>query len=186
MVKTRGPVTLFGLTEKVDSVMFVRLEGNDRSQYISTQPIESNWNEDGYAYLLNAPPGRYAVVATFFASRPTVESPSGGDHTYTTYFSRDLVNATEVTVEPGKIVFMGEFTVVWSTSFEEADDVQLHYLRLISPGIEDRNKFLGMLSGDYHYTATLHEVNQDGEAREKFLATTRENLGAAGWLAAIN
>ncbi len=189
-VKTRAPIKLF--TGKVDSVMFVRLEGNDRSQYISTQPIASNYIKGGYIYLLNAPPGRYAAVATYLSKMSAPTAPTGGggvtvtvssgDTDYTTYFSRDLVKATEVTVEPGKIVFMGEVNVDTSTSFEDADDIQSHYFRLISPGVEDRNKFLGLMSGDYHYTGTLHEVNQDDEAREKFLATTRENLGEAGWL----
>ncbi len=193
LVKTRAPIKLF--SGKVDSVMFVRLEGNDSSQYISTQPIASNYNKDGYIYLLNAPPGRYVAVAAFRsqASAPTAPTGGGvtvtvnpGDTDYTTYFSRDLVKATEVTVEPGRIVFMGEFIVDTSTKFENADDVQSHYFRLISPGVENRNKFLGLMSGDYHYTGTLHEVNQDDEAREEFLATTRENLSEAGWLTAIN
>jgi hypothetical protein len=189
-VKNRAPIKLF--TGKPDSLMFVRLEGDDSSQYISTQPIASNYNKDGYIYLLNAPPGRYVAVATYQskASAPTAPTGGGGvtvtvnsgDTDYTTYFSRDLVKATEVTVEPGGIVFMGELVVDTSTSFKDADDIQLHYFRLISPGVEDRNKFLGLMSGDYHYTGTLLELNQDDEAREKFLATTRENLGEAGWL----
>jgi hypothetical protein len=190
-VKTRAPIKLF--TGKADSVMFVRLDGNDGSQYISTQPITSNYNKGGYIYLLNAPPGRYAAVATFQskASAPTAPTGGGvtvtvnpGDTDYTTYFSRDLVEATEVTVEPGRIVFMGELIVDTSTSFEDADDVQMHYFRLISPGVEDRNKFLGLMSGDYHYTGSLHEVKADDEAQEKFLATTRENLAEVGWLVA--
>ncbi len=194
LVKTRAPIKMF--SAKVDSVMFVRLEGNDRSQYISTQPIASNYNKDGYIYLLNAPPGRYVAVATFRsqASAPTAPAGGGGvtvtvnpgDTDYTTYFSRDLVKATEVTVEPGSIVFMGEFTVDTSTKFEDADDVQSHYFRLISPGVEDRNKFLGLMSGDYHYTGTLHKVNQDEEVRERFLATTKKNLGEAGWFSEVD
>ena len=194
LVKTRAPIKLF--SAKVDSVMFVRLEGNDRSQYISTQPIASNYNKDGYIYLLNAPPGRYAAVATFRsqASAPTAPAGGGGvtvtvnpgDTDYTTYFSRDLVKATEVTVEPGRIVFMGEFIVDTSTKFENADDVQSHYFRLISPGVEDRNKFLGLMSGDYHYTGTLYKVNQNEEVRERFLATTKENLGEAGWFSEVD
>ena len=194
LVKTRAPIKLF--SGKVDSVMFIRLEGNDSSQYISTQPIASNYNKDGYIYLLNAPPGRYAAVATFRsqASAPTAPaSGSGvtvtvnpGDTDYSTYFSRDLVKATEVAVEPGRIVFMGEFIVDTSTSFEDADDLQLHYFRLISPGVEDRSKFFGLFSGDYHYTGTLHKMNQDEEARERFLVKTRKNLGEAGWLAEVD
>ncbi len=194
LVKTRARIKLFSV--KVDSVMFVRLEGNDSSQYISTQPIASNYNKDGYIYLLNAPPGRYTAVATFRSQASPPSAPGGGggftvtvnpgDTDYTTYFSRDLVKATEITVEPGRIVFMGEVIVDTSTSFKDADDVQSHYFRLISPGVEDRNKFLGLMSGDYHYTGTLHEVNKDDEARERFLATTKENLGEAGWLAEID
>ncbi len=175
LVKTRAPIKLF--SNKVDSVKFVRLEGNDRSQYISTQPIASNYNKDGYIYLLNAPPGRYAAVAA-----SDIQSHAEGNQRFSTYFSRDLVKATEVTVEPGRIVFMGEFIVDTSTSFEDADDVQSHYLRLISPGVEGRSTFWGSMMGDNHYTGTLHEVNQDEEARDRFLATTRENLGEVGWL----
>jgi hypothetical protein len=177
--------------------MFVRLEGNDRSQYISTQPIASNYNKDGYIYLLNAPPGRYAAVATYRSQAGAPSAPTGtdgggvtvtfnpGDTDYTTYFSRDLVTATEVTVEPGRIVFMGEFIVDMSTSFKDTDDVQRHYFRLISPGVEDRNEFLGLMSGDYHYTGTLHELTQDEDAHKRFLTATRKNLGEAGWMIAV-
>ena len=183
LVKTRAPIKLF--SAKVDSVMFVRLESNDSSQYISTQPIRSNYNKDGYIYLLNAPPGRYAAVATF-RSQASAPAGGGGFTYFTTYFSRDLVKATEVTVEPGRIVFMGEVIVDTSTSFKDADDVQSHYFRLISPGVEDRNKFLGLLSSDHHYTGTLHKVNQDEEVRERFLATTKKNLGEAGWFSEVD
>ena len=62
LVKSRSQMLV---THKVDNVTFARLEGNDTSQYISTQLITSNYNKDGYIYLLNAPPGRYAAVATF-------------------------------------------------------------------------------------------------------------------------
>jgi hypothetical protein len=176
LVKTRAPIKLFSM--KVDNVMFVRLEGNDRWQYISTHPITSNYNKDGYVYLLNAPPGRYAAVATL-----ELQSQGGGVQRFSTYFSRDLVKATEVILEPGRIVFMGEFVVDTSTSFKDADDVQSHYLKLISPDVEGRSTFWGSMMGDNHFTGTLHEVNKNEEAHEKFLATTRENLGEVGWLA---
>ena len=159
-------------------VWFVRLEGNDRSQYISAHPISSNYKKDDYFYLLNAPPGRYAVVVTF-----RVDYSQDIKKKYTTYFPRDLVEATEVIVEPGRIVFMGELIFDTSTSFKDADDMQLHYLRFICPRCEDRSKLFRWMSPDQHYTATLHEVNQDEEARERFLATISENLGEVGWLA---
>ncbi len=176
LVKTRAPTKL--VTHKVDSVTFARLEGNDTSQYISTQLITSNYNEDGYIYLLNAPPGRYAAVATFRLHQDFFQGYYTRFHTY---FSRDLVKATEVTVEPGRIVVMGEFKVDTS-DFKDADDVQSHYLRLISPGLEGKSTWAQVRMGVHYYTGTLHEVNQDEEARERFLATTRENLGEVGWL----
>ena len=176
MVKTGARNKLFGVEQ--DSVKFVRLEGNDRSQYISTQLIASNYNKNDYFYLLNVPPGRYVVVATFRSETTDTRVV----YRYTTYFPHDLVKATEVFVEPGRIVFMGEFIFDTSTSFKDADDIQLHYVRLICPRCEDRNKLFRLMSTDQHFTATLHEVNQDEEARERFLAITSENLGDVGWL----
>ncbi len=176
LVERRARNMLFSVRQT--RVWFVRLEGNDRLQYISTHPIYSNYSKDDYFYLLNAPPGRYAAVVT---SR--VDNTQDIKRKYTTYFPRDLVEATEVIVEPGRIVFMGELIFDTSTSFKDADDIQLHYLRFICPRCEDRSKLRGWMSPDQHYTATLHEVNQDEEARERFLATISENLGEVGWLA---
>ena len=175
LVKSRSQMLV---RHKADSVTFARLEGNDTSQYISTQLITSNYKKDGYIYLLNAPPGRYAAVATFRLYQDFLD---GSVSRHYTYFSRDLVKATEVTVEPGRIVFMGEF-IVDTSSFKDADDVQSHYDRLISPDLEGRSVSWQVRMGVLHYTGTLHEVNQDEEARERFLATTRENLGEVGWL----
>ena len=104
----------------------------------------------------------------------------GATH-YATYFSEELIRKTLTTVKTGEIAFMGGFVVDTNLSFEEADDVQMHYYRLLAPGDEDRG-FLSMaFSGDYHYRGSLKAARQDESAREAFLESGRGKLVEAGW-----
>ena len=188
-VKTRAPIKLF--SNKPDRVFFIRLPEGGRSPYTTDQLIASNYLKGEYVYLLNVPPGRYAAVAT---SRTQSGSPfappteggvsvtlSVGRTNYTTFFSEELIKQTEVTVGPASIAFAGEFVIDTTVGLKGAEDVQLHYFRLLAPGAENRSGLAAIFSGDYHYRGSLHDVRKDQEATQRFLKKTREYLGEAGW-----
>ena len=195
LLTVRAPVKMFSTKE--DRVMFIRLDDEQDAPYLSTKPIASNYVKDGYIYLLNVPPGRYAAVASFRSQSAAPATPppgsSGvnvtvnpGDSDFSTFFSVDVIKATTVTVEPGQLAFIGEVVVDSSTHLENADDAQAHYYRLLAPGAEDKSGFKGMMSGSYYYTGSLHTVNRDEAAYGRFLDKSTKNLGERGWAAMLH
>ena len=189
-LKNRAPIKLF--SNSPDRVYFVRLEeGDNPNTAISLVP--SNYAKGNYIYLLNAEPGRYAAVASMRVQRRMAApaAPSSGlsisfgaasKSTYTTYFAEDIIEMTQVTVTPGSINFIGEYTVD-DAKLKDADQAQLHYYRLIEPGAEKNRGLLSLFAGELEisYQGSLHEVQRDAEAEAKFLAAAKKHLGKAGW-----
>jgi hypothetical protein len=169
-LKTRPPVKI--VTQKPDRVYFVKLHEGTESSLIQSSVMASNYVKGDYIYLLNAPPGRYVAVA---ATRSQFVV-SLGKTDYATYFPKELIKLTEVTVKPGSVVFMGEFIVDQSVGLKGCDDVQLHYYRLLAPGAENRIMF-----GDYHYRGSLYRAHQDKAAYDQYLIKAKEHLGDTGW-----
>jgi hypothetical protein len=77
--------------------------------------IRSNYVKDSRAYLLNAGPGTYVAVASMFLS------PGVQRGTYITYFPRDLLEYTRITVREGEVAFMGAFDLGTSVGLDGAD-----------------------------------------------------------------
>ena len=161
-VKTRVPIKIF--TVKPDRVYFARLYEDNESSFIRHTVIPSNFARGGYFYLLNVPPGRYAAVATFRSQSRLLNSSSPSSSNLTisipiedrTYFSKEIVKLTEVTVKAGAIAFMGEFIVDQSHGLGDADEVQLHYHRLLVPEHERIGSFWRFIAGMYDYEGSLH------------------------------
>lgn len=193
-VKNRAPIKLF--SNSPDRVYFVRLEEGD-SPNTSTQVIPSNYAKGNYIYLLNAEPGRYAAVACMRVQR-TMAAPAapasgvsvsfnpGSKSTYTSYFAEDLIEMTQVTVTPGSINFIGEYTVD-DAKLKDPDSAQLHYYRLIEPGAEKGRGLLALFAGklEISYRGSLHEVKRDAEAEAQFLAAAKKHLAETGWSSLI-
>lgn len=177
-VELRAPIKIF--TAHAEMVYFVKLsEGAD--PYLGGQLRPSNYRSGSQVYLLNAAPGRYAVVAAFERK----STYRGGSTTYTTFFSDELRQSTEVDVAPGTIVFMGNLVVNMSVGVDRGDASQIHFAQLIAPGIADRGWLGGALSGENVYHGKLQEIHRDAAAEASFLAKAREHLGQAGWTQAI-
>jgi hypothetical protein len=203
-VKTRAPLKLFG--DKANMVYFIKLDEVDsvaRANYMvqSNQLIQSNYVRKNQIYLLNAKPGRYAVVATFYSkSTPNLPSESGpaksgvsvsiglnmpSENKYTTFFSKEIIKLTEVSVRPGAFAFIGDYVIDQSTGFKEADDAQLHYLQLIAPGA--KTGYLSMaFSGSNYYKGSLHEHKRDEQAKKQFLTNALEHLQGTEWTSIIH
>lgn len=156
-------------------VYFAKIDNQDG--ILQQQFIRSNYVTDNRAYLLNARPGTYVAVASLF--RAPV-SPA----TYTTYFPRDLVEQTKVTVHEHEFAFMGSCIVDSSVGLGGADAVQTHYKNVIAPSVNT-----GMLSmafsGEVQYRGTLRERKNDAHSRSAFFRQAKEDLKGSDWTALV-
>jgi hypothetical protein len=180
-----------GFHYSCDQVYFIKVdEGEDL--YTQGTLIQSNYTKGGQIYLLNAKPGRYAVVAIVDFKKmiiPASSAPSSGfsisftprsDYSYTTFLPKNVIKLTEVTVAPGTIAFAGKYVVNANMGFEDADDAQLHYFQLVAPGA--KIDFISMgFSGRIYYRGSLHMEHRDKQAENEFLNNALENLKNTAW-----
>ncbi len=96
------------------------------------------------------------------------------------YLPTTLIDKTTVTVGPSEVGFIGEI-VLDKTSWEDADDAQLHYYRLLAPGHEDSNFLMKVLSRQRHDAGIEHELDQGQATRRRFLEHSQRELADAGW-----
>lgn len=154
----KAPIGVFN--NKPAQVYFAKIDNQDG--LLQQQVIRSNFVKDGRAYLLNVRPGTYVAVGDFFL--PPMQVSKG---TYTTYFSKELVEQTKVTVLENDFVFMGSYVVGDSVGLDGADEVQAHYKNILAPG--ETTGLLGMsFSGAVHYRGTLRERKVDEQTRAEF------------------
>jgi len=187
-VKTEAPVGIF--TDIPDRIFFVKIDNDDSIK--QNQIIPSNYAKDGRVYLLNANPGQYAAVAAFkkqkalpFSSAPqsgVSVSFSVGSTGYTTYFPRELIEATRVNVGSSEAVFMGSYVVKQTVGLKEAEPIQYHYAELLSPG-SAKSGIGHWLSGDYHYRGSVADMKNDDTAKQEFLEKSEGDLREGGWAA---
>jgi hypothetical protein len=176
-VKTRAPVKI--AVDKPAQVFFIKVD-REEDLYAQGSFIRSSYAEGGQVYLLNVKPGRYAAVACYKKKRVGMVTE------YTTFFPKELIKFSEVTVAPATIAFMGEYVVDQSVGLEGADDAQVHYARLISPGAftgTEKMVLLPVLTGhgDYYYKGSLHEEKRDKQVEIKFLTNALEDFKGTEW-----
>ena len=178
-VKLKAPIELF--SRHPDRVYFVKVDKDD-DIYTASQIIPSNYVKGDYVYLLNATPGRYAVVASFLEQRGQM----GRSTTYTTFFSEEVIKRTQTVVTSGAMAFMGEYVLGTSGSFDEADNAQRHYFHSLAPnalmgtGVM-ANILSGMTSGTFYYSGMLKEEHKETQAEKSFLDTSAESFKGTGW-----
>jgi hypothetical protein len=100
---------------------FVRL--NEKEDILKQdRVILSSDSNSGYIYLLNAQPGRYAIVAVNYR----------GD---TYVLPKRLIEQSVTTVAPGTVGYLGEYEVEISylRADDWDDDVEQYYLKLLGP-----------------------------------------------------
>jgi hypothetical protein len=171
-----------------ERVYFVRIEDGDPLSQAAV--ISSNYYADGYVYLLDARPGRYAAVATAkltgggpgaSAEKAPVGggvsvgmSFSAGPSESVTLFPGDAIQGTLIDVTPGSVSFMGAWVLgqPWMPGIgDDADAAQLHYSRLM------KGQGVGT---SYRLGSELQSDRSDSVMLE-FLPHARERLAAKGW-----
>jgi hypothetical protein len=132
-IQSRGPVALAS-RPYASVVFFVNVdEGVD---ILSAETVlASSFSAKNQVYLLNVKPGKYVAVGAY-TPEFTAHTQGVNDMPSTSiYFDKDMIPATEVTVQAGKITFAGEIIVKVSVSMKHADEAQTHYGDLIGNGV---------------------------------------------------
>jgi hypothetical protein len=191
-VKTRAPIKTF--TDKPNVVYFINAEQGE-DVYTQGNFIRSNYAKGGQVYLLNLKPGHYAAVGCYkriIGASPDDSGICSEGITNTTFFPKELIKLTEVTVAPGTIAFMGKYVIDTSTGLKDADDAQLHYAQLIWPGALLSYSAVGTAimvvlpvfteRCEYAYKGSLHEEKCDKRAEIGFLDNALEHFKGTGWI----
>ncbi|MBW1687325.1 MAG: hypothetical protein JRS35_19985 [Deltaproteobacteria bacterium] len=187
-----------------ERVYFVRIEEGDPLSQEAVIP--SNYFEDGYVYLLNASPGRYAAVAAATLTRGSEGGPSALPPTMTNvgggvsvggsvgavpqpptesigFLPEGSIEATVVEVKRGSVAFMGEWVFrgpwyVWIGDIgDDADAAQLHYAELLKA-----QKRIGV----YHDVCAELKSDRTAAAWRRFLATAQERLAGTDWMGILD
>ena len=162
---------------QLTTIYFARLE-EGQGDFISKSPLTpSNGNVGNRFYLLNALPGRYVAVAARGVDAKRRPEPAGSAQSlvvigeraaYYVAFSKPLIALTEVKVEPGRLAFMGHFSVKVRVEWGKprADEVQVDtFLRFETPAL------LG----------SVQDVKQGVESGQEFLMKARDDLSESAW-----
>jgi len=184
-VKVNPPIGFFGTAP--NTVYFVRLDGAESLERGTV--IASTMEIGGLAYLLNVPAGEYAAVASTEAKEiQTAQPPPGGvsiglartSH-YSTFYSREIVESTRVTVQPGRFAFIGRLVVDTSVGLSSADPTQLHYISLLAPGAATST--FGQIAsvGNYQYAGGLGEIQRDAGTLNELRTRAAKDLAGGGW-----
>lgn len=147
-------------------VYFIRLDP-DRNLYTHEHLIPSNYVQGNHYYLLNAKPGRYAVVAGLRHQEITLRKQG-------IFFPKAFIEQTSVSVAPGSVAYMGEYTVGISL-FKKEDEAQEHYAKLLRPVVT----VFGL--NETGSRVSLRAANHDPTVEAIFLKKTMELLGPTGW-----
>ena len=176
-VTVRGRFPL-GQKSPAIQVYFVRL-AEDADMYSAESVIASDFSKGKQVYLLNAKPGRYVAVAARLRNQAAFVA--AGD--YVVFFDRALIPQTAIEVTAGRIAFMGDLAVDLKVKMSEADEAQMHYLRLVEPEAA-RMGFMGRaLSHEYMYRGELIELDREAATEKAFWTLARAKIfaGAPDW-----
>jgi len=148
------------------AVYFVRCEG-DVDVTRLPEVIRSDYYADGVYALLNAAPGRYAVVGCY---------ARGNGREWNAYFAATLIRASEKEAAPGQAVVLGSFDVDLRSISTSGDEAQEHYLQVIAPTWNRRTTALKLFTRDEHaWGTTWRDRGDEGP----ILARLRKRLGPA-------
>jgi hypothetical protein len=167
-------------------IIFVRLQADGQNR--QGKLLASNHLVNGYAYLFNASPGRYAAIG--FGASGTFATKLGGGIRFPYnsmmiwFFPESMVDETTITVEPSGVAFMGEFEVSGNLQFDDADDTQIHYANfLIEDADQARFKRWWEWGPSFRFVAEYQKAPSE-MATERFVKSSR-GLAELGWRAWI-
>jgi hypothetical protein len=196
-LRVRSGWLIPGRTEP-ETVYLVRLDEETELE-TGSWLISSNYAENGYIYFMNAPPGRYAIVAAYYVleystcsvmdpdpmSRCATPSHTRASH-HTVYWPRELIERTLIELQPSSSVFVGHVELDCVRK-DEPDDVQAHYSSILGPldhslpvtttDLSLQGRGGPYLWDRYHTPCATHSLDRSSEAQRAFFDQSRELLG---------
>ena len=154
------------LKHRQDVVYFVKLDEKDDSILVS-RVIPSNYQRGNYAYLINAQPGRYAVVGSSFVQ---------SEQAYSSFYDAETIKKTIVDVAPKSVAYIGTFEIdnqmkhLYQNIERNGDTAQLHYYNLMK----------NFMYGSF-YCGSLRHADQSPSVEKKFLIMSRNYFKDTGW-----
>ena len=153
-----------------EAVIFIRLHEDGGYDYTaSSLPIPSNFSRGGQIFLLNAKPGRYAVIIGHHTTQ--IQSIT---FLFATYFPEEILKVSEVEIPPNKFVFMGKYKIDLSLSRKNMDSMQSYFFHLLDTG---KRAIPGVYRGKkFHvaYKGKILEANRSQKAEVAFLKNAVE------------
>jgi hypothetical protein len=145
----------------IEGAYFVRLE--EKEDILKQDRLMFAEHNGHYAYLLNAQPGRYAVVAVLYPYRLFGDS-------YIHLLPKSLIEQTITTVAPGTVGYLGDYEIERSGLYSGSsdDDVFRYYFNLFSTRPNDGARI-------YSLALPLKSV-RDEHSVQQFLQLTDEKL----------
>ena len=180
------------------AIYFARLEAGGQHHQSQSHLLISNYWSNGYAYLVNASPGQYAVIGArndYYDSYDMDLAHCGGPspslcYSGSTYwfFPESMIDETIVTVEPSGVAFMGEFEVSGNLGFDDSDDRQKGYSNLLSlSGYARENPILKLIERPPVTSVRFiaeYQKDQSKMATQRFLQSS-QSLAELGWRSVI-
>lgn len=103
-IRVKGPTPL-SVSFNASEAFFVRVE-EDADILRAARVLTGRFSERNQVYLLNVEPGKYVVVGASYV--PGKVGTSTFRQRNNVYFNKEMIPATAVTVEAGRIAFMGQ------------------------------------------------------------------------------
>ncbi len=168
-----------------DIVFFAKL--SDPKNIASGKIINSNYKYGDNLYLIDAEPGTYVIVGTWWQTRdPFIRQPIEKGK-YVSFYTESLVEATKFEVKPGTFTYLGHFRIEDRNEGDLGDDVRYTYRSMLEsyiPPTDLINCTTGMFSGNSIYTAKL--ISHDNDDSADFMKETSKAFRETGWLQYIS
>jgi len=161
-----------------NTVYFAKIDNDDG--LLQKQIVRANYVKDSRAYLLNALPGTYVVVAAYLNPPMLVTSSDS-----ITYFSKEIVERSKTTVGEGELAFMGGFEVSQAAWLDQADEVQTHYRNVLSPK-DPKGIITQYLNKLTSYRGQSLASGDEEKARGNFVRNARKDFVGSSWATLLN
>lgn len=164
----------FGWPVSLDphTVYFAKLPDDGGGLLQATRLVESNYERGVLSMLLNAEPGRYALVCA-------VAAWEGRDHFV--YVSEKLANQSTIEIQPGQFVYMGTLSLKESRSFSKADAAQRRFAGLIKAGPPNPNIWQKVFPRALEFITEHGSFNRDPSVAASTEKSMRKTLARYGW-----
>ena len=95
------------------------------------------------------------------------------------YFPKELIELTRVTVGKGQFVFAGDYTLKTPSDVRFGDPLQSHYLKVLRHEIARKHQ------ANQRMGVGTFKIERDPETEAEFLEDAKKDLADSGWAALI-